>query len=78
MADAADAYTIAVTGYDDAYQPTGTKVTIPAVVGQPCTCRECRPGRSGGMLVLVEDAAEAVTSVDVQVGEPVRLGDRCG
>ena len=30
------------------------------------------------MFVLVEDAAEAVTSVDVQVGEPVRVGDRFG
>jgi hypothetical protein len=30
------------------------------------------------MIVLVEDAAEAVTSMDVQVGEPVRVGDRFG
>ncbi len=30
-----DAYTVAVTGYNDAYQPTGTKVTIPPVTGQP-------------------------------------------
>jgi hypothetical protein len=30
------------------------------------------------MLVLVKDAAEAVVSVDVQVGEPVRVGDRFG
>jgi hypothetical protein len=28
------------------------------------------------MLVLVQHAAEAVTSVDGQVGEPVRVGDR--
>ena len=27
------------------------------------------------MIVFVEDAAEAVTSVDAQVGEPVRVGD---
>jgi hypothetical protein len=27
------------------------------------------------MLVLVEDAAEAVMSMDVQVGEPVWIGD---
>jgi hypothetical protein len=33
---------------------------------QTCTCRECQ-GRSGGVLVLVEDAAEAVSSVDTQV-----------
>jgi len=30
------------------------------------------------MIVFVEDATEAVTSVDVQVGEPVRVGDRFG
>jgi hypothetical protein len=30
------------------------------------------------MLVLVEDAAEAVTSVDRQMGNPVRIGDRFG
>jgi hypothetical protein len=29
-----------------------------------CTCRECHPGRSGGVFVLAEDAAEAVTSMD--------------
>jgi hypothetical protein len=36
------------------------------------------PGSSSGMFVLVDDAAEAVTSVDVQAGEPVRFGDRAG
>ena len=30
------------------------------------------------MLVLVEDTTEAVTSVDVQVGDPVRIRDRFG
>lgn len=30
------------------------------------------------MVVLVEDAAETVMSVDVQMGEPVRVGDRFG
>jgi hypothetical protein len=30
------------------------------------------------MLVLAEDTAEAVASVDVQVGEPVLVGDRFG
>ena len=30
------------------------------------------------MSVFVEDAAEAVTSVDVQVGQPARIGDRFG
>ncbi|WP_261566633.1 hypothetical protein [Frankia gtarii] len=32
---------------------------------------KCHPGWPGGILVLVEYTAEAVTSVDVQVGEPV-------
>jgi hypothetical protein len=30
------------------------------------------------MFVLVQHATEAVTSVDVQVGDPVRVGDRFG
>jgi hypothetical protein len=44
----------------------------------PCTCRECRLGSSGGVLVFVEDATEAVAAVDVQAGELVRVGDRLG
>ena len=34
------------------------------------------PCRLSGMLVLVEDAAEAVPCVDVEPGGGVRLGDR--
>ena len=30
-----DAYTVAVTGYNDAYQATGTNVSLPVVAGQP-------------------------------------------
>jgi hypothetical protein len=30
------------------------------------------------MSVLVEDAAESITSLDVEVGESVRFGDRLG
>jgi hypothetical protein len=30
------------------------------------------------MITLAEVAAEAVMSMDVQVGEPVRIGDRFG
>jgi hypothetical protein len=30
------------------------------------------------VLVLVQNAAEEVASVDVQVGEPVQVGDRLG
>jgi len=48
------------------------------LAGRRCTCRKCHPSRSGGMFILVEDAAEAVTSVDVQVDETVRVADRFG
>jgi hypothetical protein len=36
------------------------------------------PGSSSGMFVLVKGVTEAVTSADVRVGEPVRVGDRFG
>jgi hypothetical protein len=65
--------------------PVGTRALCRAVFRQEtrvraerCTCRKCHPGSSGGMFVLVRDAAEAVTSMDVQVGEAVRVGDRFG
>ncbi|WP_346124936.1 hypothetical protein [Micromonospora coerulea] len=45
---------------------------------QRCACRKSRPYRSSGMSVLVEDAAEAITSADVEVVESVRFGDRLG
>jgi diguanylate cyclase (GGDEF)-like protein len=50
----------------------------PARAVRPCACRKCHPGRSSGMFVLVQHSAEAVASVDGQVGEPVRVGDRFG
>jgi Helix-turn-helix domain len=43
-----------------------------------CTCRGCRPGSSGGVLVFVKDTTDAITPVDVQPGELVRVGDRFG
>src|SRR6185312_15109386 len=33
--NATDAYTTAVTGYNDRYQPLGVATTIPVVTGQP-------------------------------------------
>jgi len=36
------------------------------------------PSGQVSMLVLADDAAEAVTSADVQPGEVVRVGDRFG
>jgi hypothetical protein len=44
----------------------------------PCSCRKPRPRRSGGVLVLVEDAAEAVASSYVEAGHLARVDDRCG
>jgi hypothetical protein len=43
---------------------------------EPCGCRKPRPCRSGGLFVFVDDAAEAVTSVDGKVGDRVGIGDR--
>ncbi|MFC5003323.1 transposase [Dactylosporangium cerinum] len=43
-----------------------------------CRCRKIRPGRSSGMSIFVEDAAESIVSSDVEVGESVRFGDRLG
>ena len=49
-----------------------------AALGAGCRCQEPRPCWSSRMLVLVQDAAEAVASVDVEMGEPVGFGDRFG
>jgi hypothetical protein len=38
-----------------------------------CACRERHPSSSGCMLVLPQDAAETVASVDGQPGEAVRV-----
>jgi hypothetical protein len=46
--------------------------------GWLCGCRKSHPCRLSSMLVLVEDAAEAVPSVDVEPGGGVWLGDRRG
>src|SRR5436190_22175530 len=43
---------------------------------QRCGCRKPCPCRSSGMLILVGDAAEAVTSTDVQVHDRVWTSDR--
>jgi hypothetical protein len=44
----------------------------------PCPCRKSHPSRSGGMFVLVEDAAEALASSYVEVGYLVRICDWLG
>jgi hypothetical protein len=59
-------------GFDHA----DAKEWLPAV--QHCACRKCHPGRSRGMFVLVEGAAEAIKSADVESGKLVRIGDRFG
>ena len=41
-----------------------------------CACRKLRPCWSGGVVVLVEDAAQSLSSVDVQVDDLGLVGDR--
>ena len=47
-------------------------------IALPYACRKLYPCSSGGMLVLGEDAAEALVSLYVQAGDLVRIGDRRG
>src|SRR4051812_12617800 len=46
--------------------------------GSTCACRKVHPCSSSGMFVLVEDAAEALVSSYVQLGDLVRIDDRRG
>ncbi|WP_238597995.1 transposase [Saccharothrix sp. ALI-22-I] len=41
-----------------------------------CACRNCRPCRSGGAVILVEDAAQPLPSADVEMGDPCLVDDR--
>src|SRR5258706_10497571 len=43
-----------------------------------CACRKSHPGSSSCMLVLVKDAPETIASADVEPGDLVRIGGRCG
>lgn len=43
---------------------------------RPCCCRKPHPPSSGGMLVLVEDAAESFAFSYVEAGDLLRIGDR--
>jgi hypothetical protein len=61
----------------DPHDPT-SNIVVHAEGWGPCRCREPRPRRSRGMLVLMEDAAEAIASADVELDEPVRFDDRFG
>lgn len=45
---------------------------------QPCRCRECHPGSSGGVLVFVENAAESIAASDIEVVESVPFGHLLG
>ena len=49
-----------------------------AAAGRPALADKPRPRRSRGAFVLVEDAAEAIASSDVEAGQLVRVGDRGG
>jgi hypothetical protein len=46
-----------------------TTIRTSGIADQPCSCRKSHPCRSRGMLVLVKDAAEAVLSSYVEVGQ---------
>jgi hypothetical protein len=43
-----------------------------------CGCRKPHPSWSGSMFVLMQDAAQAVASADVEVVDHVWIGDRLG
>jgi hypothetical protein len=43
-----------------------------------CARRKLRPCSSDGMLILVDHAPESVVPADVQVGDAIWIGDRCG
>ncbi len=44
----------------------------------PCRCQELHPCWSRGVPVLVQEAAEVIASMDVEMGELVGFGDRFG
>jgi hypothetical protein len=63
--------------------PAATRMSSPAADkvnraerSGSCACRKSHPCRLSGMPILVEDAAEAVASVDVEPGDGGRLGNR--
>ncbi|MCE7001631.1 hypothetical protein LWC34_02060 [Kibdelosporangium philippinense] len=47
-----------------------------ATLAQRCACRKCRPCRSSGVVVLVEDAAQTWVSADVELTGLSLRGDR--
>ncbi|MCW2643744.1 MAG: transposase family protein, partial [Dactylosporangium sp.] len=64
------------TAYHDRWEEESALNEIKSDLrGRGCTCRKSRPRRSRSMLVLVEDAAEAIASSDVEAGQLVRIGD---
>jgi len=60
----------------------GVEVSIPTLppplhsFQQRCACRKLRPCWSGGVVVLVEDAAQPLSSADAQVDDLGLVGDR--
>ncbi|WP_329568333.1 hypothetical protein [Streptomyces sp. NBC_01361] len=60
---------------DDEVHLAGGRVLA---VNQRCACRKPHPSRSGGVVVLVEDAAQAIASSYVEAIELLRIGDRHG
>jgi hypothetical protein len=62
-------------GLVDVEQASGYHVRLPGL-HERCGCRKPRLRRSSGMFVFVDDAAEVVTSTDVQVRDCGQIGDR--
>jgi len=57
---------------------TADHITVLDQALQPCGCRKFCPHRSGGMIVFMEEAAEAIVSADAQTGERRRIDERFG
>jgi hypothetical protein len=62
---------------DGVWQVTDAESVL-FVPNEGSACRKCHPCRLGGMVVLVENAAEAVASAGVKAGGGDQFGDRRG
>src|SRR5688500_1724853 len=56
--------------------PLASRIPGGAGTAQRCACRKAHPPSSGGMSILVEDAAESLASSYVEVDDLLRIADR--
>ena len=54
----------------------GPRIELTHAGGRRCRCRKLRPRWSGCVVVFVEDAAESIMPLDVEVVESRAFGDR--